>query len=74
MEIAKITARGQMTIPKKVRDAAHLVAGDRVALYFAGGCISLSKITSTENDYLKTIEATLGEWSSPEDDEAWRDL
>jgi len=31
MELARITSKGRMTIPEKVRDAAHLAVGDVVA-------------------------------------------
>ncbi len=31
MVTAKITSKGQITIPKSIRDSLHLSAGDRVA-------------------------------------------
>ena len=34
METAKITAKGQITIPKRVRDALSVGSGDRLAFEF----------------------------------------
>ncbi len=36
MEFAKITSRGQMTIPKRIREAADLDAGDVIAFEVEG--------------------------------------
>jgi AbrB family looped-hinge helix DNA binding protein len=74
MEIARITSKGQMTIPKKVRQAAHLKTGDVVAFEVEDDRILMRKLAPSENDYLKAVERTLSEWSTPEDEAAWRDL
>jgi AbrB family looped-hinge helix DNA binding protein len=73
MELARITAKGQMTIPKKVREAAHLNSGDVVALDVEGDRIFMRKIVG-DDEYLAAVQGTLDEWSSPEDEDAWRDL
>ncbi|OHC75639.1 MAG: hypothetical protein A3G18_00305 [Rhodospirillales bacterium RIFCSPLOWO2_12_FULL_58_28] len=62
-----------MTIPKKVREAIHLSAGDVVAVDVEGDRVSLRKVTSGD-DYVRAVHATLTEWTDPEDEEAWRDL
>lgn len=74
METAKITSKGQMTLPKKIREAARLRAGDVVALDVEGGRILMRKLAPREDKYLKSVQATLTEWASPEDEAAWRDL
>lgn len=74
MELARITSKGQMTIPKRVRDAAHLKSGDVVAFDVKGERVMLRKLPQQDQAYLKAIEATLDEWNSPEDEEAWRGL
>ena len=73
MELARITAKGQMTIPKKVREAAHLKSGDVVALDVEGDRVLMRKIVG-DDEYLAAVQGTLDEWSSPEDEDAWRDL
>lgn len=74
MEVARITSKGQMTIPKKVRDAARLKEGDLVALDVEGDSVRMRKIAPAADAYLRGLEDTLGEWASPEDEDAWRDL
>jgi antitoxin PrlF len=74
MDLARITSKGQMTIPKKVREAARLKTGDLVALEVEGDRILMRKIAVREDKYLTAIQGTLSEWTSPEDEDAWRDL
>ncbi len=73
MNLAKITSKGQMTIPKKVREAAHLTEGDVISFVVEGDRVTLRKLAPAD-DYLRSVEATLSEWNSQEDEEAWRDL
>jgi AbrB family looped-hinge helix DNA binding protein len=74
MELARITSKGQMTIPKKVRDAAHLDAGDVVTVTVEDGRVLIRKVLPGGDEYLRAVQGALGEWNSPEDDEAWRGL
>lgn len=73
MELARITSKGQMTIPKKVREAARLKSGDVVALEVEGDRVLMRKIVG-DDEYLAAVQGTLDEWSSSEDEDAWRDL
>ncbi len=74
MELAKITARGQTTIPKSIRTAANLDAGDVIAFELRGDHMVVRKVTPVNDDYLEGLSEVLGEWISPEDEAAWRDL
>lgn len=74
MELARLSAKGQMTLPKKVRDAVHLSQGDLIAIDVEGGRITLRKLTPAGDLYLKGVEESLSEWRSSEDENAWRDL
>lgn len=74
MELAKITARGQTTIPKSIRTAAKLDAGDVIAFELRGDHMVVRKVTPVNADYLEGLSEVLGEWISPEDEAAWRDL
>lgn len=74
MELAKITARGQTTIPKAIREAANLHEGDVIAFVIEGDRVVVRKVVADQDDYLRGLSKTMGEWASPEDEAAWRDL
>ncbi len=73
--IAKITAKGQTTIPQAVRAALHVVPGDLIAWEVdADGTATVRRVLPMDIDYLRAIEGTLSEWAGPADEEAYRDL
>jgi antitoxin PrlF len=74
MHIARITSKGQTTIPVSIRKAANLNAGDTLTFEVKGDYLLVRKINVSNNDYLKGVSETLNEWSSPEDEEAWNAL
>ena len=74
MELAKITARGQTTIPKRIREAANLHVGDVLAFEVEGNHLVAHKVTPGRGDYLQGLFEAMSEWRTPEDEEAWRDL
>lgn len=73
--IAKITAKGQTTVPAEVRAALHIQAGDLIVWEpQADGSARVRRVQPLELDYLRAIEGTLTEWNSPADDQAYREL
>ena len=74
MEFAKITARGQTTIPKTIREAAGLHEGDVIAFEIEGDRLVVHKVVPGRDEYLHGLAEVMGEWLSPEDEEAWRDI
>ena len=74
MELARITSRGQTTIPKKIREAANLRKGDLIAFEVEVDHVVVRKVVPAEDDYLKGLSEVLSEWVSAEDEEAWRGL
>ena len=75
MELARVTAKGQATIPKRIREAAHIREGDMLAFDLdSNNLITIKRIEPAINIELSALQATLSEWNSPQDDEAWRDL
>ena len=74
MNLSRITARGQTTIPKKIRDEAGLIEGDILAFEMAGEHLIVRKVAPRPDGYLQGLSETMTEWTSPEDEEAWRDL
>ncbi|NTU73799.1 AbrB/MazE/SpoVT family DNA-binding domain-containing protein [Candidatus Roizmanbacteria bacterium] len=74
MLIARINAKGQITIPASIRKAANMNAGDTLGFEIKGEHVIVTKINSPADAYLKGIEEALDEWSSPEDDAAWNGI
>ncbi|MDW8336961.1 MAG: type II toxin-antitoxin system PrlF family antitoxin [Tepidimonas sp.] len=73
--IAKITAKGQTTIPADIRAALRVGPGDSLVWELeADGSARVRRVQPLDLDYLKAVEGTLSEWASPADEEAYRDL
>lgn len=73
--VAKITAKGQTTIPQEIRTALKVAPGDLIAWEVdARGTATVRRVEPLDIDYLRALEATLGEWSSGADEEAYRGL
>lgn len=71
---SKLTKKYQATIPEPVRQLLHLQAGDAIAFDIDGDDIHLRKARPIDLAFVKSLEGTLNEWATQEDDEAYRDL
>ena len=69
---AKVTSKGQTTIPKEVREALGLKPGDLILWEVAEGRALVRRVEPMDLAYLKALQETLTEWASPEDEEAYR--
>ncbi len=74
MELTKITARGQTTIPKRIREAVGLREGDLISFQLEGNHVVMQKVAPGPDGYLLGLSEVLSEWTAPEDEAAWRDL
>lgn len=73
--VAKITAKGQTTIPRQVREALMVAPGDLIAWEVEpDGTATVRRVQPLDIEYLRAVESTLGEWASAADEEAYRDL
>ncbi|MBC7355967.1 MAG: type II toxin-antitoxin system PrlF family antitoxin [Desulfomicrobiaceae bacterium] len=73
--IAKITAKGQTTIPADIRAALQIGPGDVIAWeILPDGSARVRRVQPLDLEYLKALEGTLSEWSGPADEEAYRAL
>lgn len=70
---SKLTARYQITVPKKIRKILDLHPGDPVAFEVAGaGTVLLRKPTAIDLEFAKALEVTLAsEWLSDNDEKAY---
>jgi antitoxin PrlF len=73
-ELATITAKGQVTIPKAIREALALRQGDQLRWDLDDDGVRVRLVTPLDLTYLRGVEAGLQEWASPEDEEAFADL
>jgi AbrB family looped-hinge helix DNA binding protein len=76
MQASKVTTKGQVTIPKEVRERLHVHAGDVIGYEFQeNGQVMVRKMEPFDAGWHRALSATLAdEWNSPEDDEAFDDL
>jgi len=68
MTLAKITSKGQTTIPKEIRDYLQLAPGDRVMFMQRDGEVILRPVTQT----LLDLRGSINPQRRPEDFDAVR--
>ena len=71
---SRITSKGQTTIPRAVREKLSLRPGDVIIYEVTDDEVRLRKQGPLDLTYLRTVQATLSEWDSPEDAAAFDDL
>jgi antitoxin PrlF len=71
---SRLSSKGQVTIPSEVRESLRLAAGDLVGYEVRAEEVVLKRIEPFDAAFHAALSATLDEWSSPEDEEAFRDL
>ena len=72
---SKLSSKGQVTIPKEVRDNLGLNPGDFVTYDLTNDdAVILRRVEPYDAAYHLAVSDTLEEWGSKEDDEAFRDL
>jgi AbrB family looped-hinge helix DNA binding protein len=74
MRTSRLSSKGQVTIPKEIRDALDLAPGDQVGYELEDGSVRLRRIDPFDLAFHDALADTLDEWVSPEDEEAFRDL
>jgi AbrB family looped-hinge helix DNA binding protein len=72
--VSRLTSKYQATIPREVRRLLHLERGDRVLFEERDGRVTLRKVLPTDFAYLRSVEGTLTEWTSPADEDAYGGL
>ena len=71
---SRLTRKYQATIPAPVRRVLGLKQGDTVRFEVDGNRVTLRRQTAADRAYLRGLQATLSEWDTPHDDEAYGDL
>jgi len=71
---SKLTKKYQATIPEPVRKLLHLKMGDEIAFDIEKGGVHLRRARSVDIAFTQSLESTLSEWTTEEDEEAYSDL
>ena len=74
MHVSKISVKGQITIPKEIRNAIGIKPGDLITYELRGETVKLRRVNPFDSLFHSAISETLEEWNSPEDEEAFNDL
>lgn len=74
MYISRLSAKGQVTVPKEIREILALKPGDMIAYEVQNGAVILKRAEPFDAAFHQALSATLDEWATPQDDEAFRDL
>ncbi len=72
---SKLTTKSQATIPEKIRNILGVQPGDSIAFEVGeNSTVLIRKATPIDFEFAKSLEGTLTEWFSINDEEAYRDL
>ena len=74
VELATLTAKGQVTVPKAVREALGLKRGDVLSWGLDDQSVRLRVVTPVDVDCMRGVEASLSEWASDPDEAAFAGL
>ena len=74
MHASKLTEKFQATIPRDIRTFLSLRKGDRIGFEIKDSSVIINKITPLDYEYMKSIEHSMSEWLSDEDEGAYHDL
>jgi AbrB family looped-hinge helix DNA binding protein len=74
LHTSKLTSKFQATVPTPVRKVLQLKAGDLIGFEVEGDEVRLRRATALDLAFAQALEGTLSEWSSKQDDDAFKDL
>lgn len=72
--LAKLTSKGQATIPEPIRKQLKLKPGDRIAFAVKGGTVTLRRAEAMDAGFLKLATESFADWNTKEAAEDFRDF
>ena len=72
--MSRLTSKYQATIPRPVRESLGVGAGDSIAFVVENDRVWVRRAESLDREYARALSGTMGEWLSPADEDAYRDL
>jgi bifunctional DNA-binding transcriptional regulator/antitoxin component of YhaV-PrlF toxin-antitoxin module len=74
MHRSQLSAEGHILVPQEIREVLALKPGDSIQYEVHEGMVILKRAAPFDVEFHHALAATLNEWDSPEDDEAFRGL
>ena len=74
MDLSVVSSKGQVTMPKAVREASGLKPGDLVSWELEGDSVRLRLLSGGDQAFAQSLQAGLSEWASEADEAAFADL
>jgi antitoxin PrlF len=72
---SRLTSKFQAIIPLEIRKHLHLKTRDEIVYeLLSDGTVVIRKTIPLDLEYLKSIESTLTEWNSEDDERAYKHL
>ena len=71
IDLATVTAKGKVTVPKAIRDVLGVRQGDRLSWEIDNGAARVKVVSPLDLDYMQGLDANLQDWASTADDEAF---
>jgi len=74
MPVSKLSSKGRVTIPKQVRERLGVQPGDLISYEMEGDVVAIKRSEPFDVAFHSAVSVTLDEWTTKEDEEAFRDL
>lgn len=74
MLLSKLSSKGQVTIPREIREAIRLKPGDMLTYELRDDIVMIRRVEPFDVRFHAAVSETLDEWTTAEDDQAFRDL
>ena len=71
---SKITSKGQITLPKEIRDKLGVHSGDTLVYEVEGNAVRVRKAEAFDLAWHRAVSMTVAEWDSAYDHENFDDL
>jgi antitoxin PrlF len=66
---SRVTSKGQITIPKRVRESLHVETGDSLVFEVREGEAVIRRLPDIDPEWARAVQPTLNEWNGNLDDE-----
>ncbi len=75
VEFARISAKGQLTVPAPIRKLIDAKVGDTLGFFVENDRVIVKKVETLDLEYYSALTKTLNaEWGSEADEQAYGDL